>query len=292
MTGVLYLVATPIGNLEDITARALRILAEVDLIACEDTRHTQKLLNHFKITRPLVSYHEHNERERALELCDKLQAGSNIALVSDAGTPLMSDPGYRLVQEAAALGIPVVPVPGPTALIAALAASGLPTSEFVFGGFLPSRRGARRTRLAELKMYPLTVVLYEAPHRIKEAIDDALEILGDRDAAIARELTKVHEEFIRGKLSDIAALVESREPRGEYVLLIGPPSTHEAESTGAKSPPRSILEEVNELIKAEGIDQKAALKRVARARGLNRRDAYMQLVKETQEQTDSESSPA
>ena len=210
MPGTLYLVGTPIGNLEDITLRALRVLGEVDLIACEDTRHTGKLLRHYKISKPLVSYHEHNERERAGELIEKLLAGLSVALVSDAGMPLISDPGYHIVGEAARVGVPVVPIPGPSAVIAALAASGLPTAEFVFAGFLPPRRGARRRRLEDYLLTPSTLVFYEAPHRIKECLDDARQILGDRQAAVARELTKLHEEMIRGRLSDLAAAIGRR----------------------------------------------------------------------------------
>jgi 16S rRNA (cytidine1402-2'-O)-methyltransferase len=284
MSGTLYLVATPIGNLEDITLRALRVLAEVDLIACEDTRHTQKLLGHFKISRPLVSYHEHNEQERAVQLCDRIEAGASIALVSDAGTPVVSDPGYRLTQEAATRGIPVVPIPGATALIAALAASGLPTNEFVFGGFLPSRRGARRARLTDFLVYPSTLIFYEAPHRIRDTVGDAKDILGDRDAAVARELTKLHEEFIRGRLSEILTQIHAVQPRGEYVLLIGPRATGDHPVQAAQSNDRSILEEVNHLMLEESLDQKTALKRAARARGINRREAYMLLVKEMESQ--------
>src|SRR6516162_7864012 len=183
MPGKLYLVATPIGNLEDITLRALRILGEVDLIACEDTRHTRKLLSHYKISKPLVSYHEHNERERAGELIEKLLAGLNVALVSDAGMPLISDPGYSIVSEAARAEVPVVPIPGASAGITALAASGLSTSEFAFAGFMPPRSARRKQRLKDFASTAGTLVLYEAPHRIKECIEDAREILGDRRAA-------------------------------------------------------------------------------------------------------------
>jgi len=280
MPGTLYLVATPIGNLEDITLRALRILAEVDIIACEDTRHTQKLLSHFKISKPLLSYHEHNEQARAAEICDKIEAGATVALVSDAGTPLVSDPGYRLIKEAASRGISVVPIPGATALITALAASGLPTNEFVFGGFLPPKRSARRARFTDFLLCPSTLIFYEAPHRIKDSLQDAREVLGDRDAAIARELTKIHEEFVRGKLSEIIAKVSGAPPRGEYVLLIGPCVENDTESGDSGSNDLSVLAAVDRLMETEGIDQKTALKQVARNRGLNRRDAYMQLVKE------------
>src|SRR5499433_1883612 len=213
--GCLYLVATPIGNLEDITLRAVRILNEADQIACEDTRHTQKLLNHYNISKPLVSYHEHNEMTRAPELVVALEQGAKIALVSDAGTPLVSDPGYRLVSLCLRHQIPVVPVPGPSALLAALSASGLPNEEFLFIGFLPARSGERRRALERLRLEDRTLILYEAPHRVAETIADALEILGDRPACLAREVTKLHEEFRRALLSEISASLEEKPVRGE-----------------------------------------------------------------------------
>src|SRR5271170_8508651 len=213
--GCLYLVATPIGNLEDITLRALRILKEVDQIACEDTRHTIKLLNHFEIHKPLVSYHDHNELTRASELVLAMERGANIALVSDAGMPLVSDPGHRLVTLAIRHRIPVVPIPGASAVIAALAASGLPNEEFLFLGFLPSRTGERRRALEHLRIEDRTLVLYEAPHRIAETIADALEILGDRPACLAREVTKIHEEFRREKLSRLVETLEAHPAKGE-----------------------------------------------------------------------------
>jgi len=216
--GTLYLVATPIGNLEDITLRALRILREVDLIACEDTRHTQKLLHHYEIRKALVSYHEHNERQRAPELVARLERGENVALVSDAGTPIVSDPGHRLVALAIESGIPVVPVPGASALLAALAASGFPTDEFLFVGFLPARAGERRRALERLAGEPRTLVFFEAPHRLRASLEAALGVLGDRRAVIARELTKVHEEFHRGALREL--LESLPEPRGEMTVLI------------------------------------------------------------------------
>src|ERR1700674_2230174 len=199
-TGCLYLVATPIGNLEDITMRAIRILKEADLIACEDTRQTQKLLNHYGIRKEMVSYHEHNELTRSPELVIELEQGAQIALVSDAGTPGISDPGHRLVTLCLRHHIPVVPIPGPSALVAALAASGLPSDEFLFIGFLPARAGARRKALEALKSEPRALVLYEAPHRLAETLSDAADILGARHAVVAREVTKIHEEFLRGTL--------------------------------------------------------------------------------------------
>ncbi len=271
MAGILYLVATPIGNLEDITLRALRVLKEVDLIACEDTRHTRKLLLHYDISRPTISYHEHNERERTPELIEKLQSGVSIALVSDAGTPLVSDPGYRLVSEAILRGLDVVPIPGPSALVTAIAASGLPTAEFTFAGFLPPRRAARRARLVELATLKSTVIFYEAPHRIRETLIDARELLGDRQAVLARELTKLHEQFLRGSLSQLARELAETATRGEMVLLIGPPLDDNQSRTASTS---SVSEDIRRLMFAEGIDQKSALKRIARARGISRSEAY------------------
>jgi len=271
MAGILYLVATPIGNLEDITLRALRVLREVDLIACEDTRHTRKLLLHYGISRPTVSYHEHNEHERTPELIEKLRSGVSIALVSDAGTPLVSDPGYRLVSEAILQRLVVVPIPGPSALVTAIAASGLPTAEFTFAGFLPPRRTARRARLVELATLKSTIIFYEAPHRIREALTDARELLGDRQAVLGRELTKLHEQFLRGSLSEIARQLNEGIVRGEMVLLIGPP-LDDNQSRSAST--NSVSEEIQRLMLAEGIDQKSALKRIARARGVTRREVY------------------
>lgn len=271
MTGTLYLVATPIGNLEDITLRALRVLREVDLIACEDTRHTRKLLSHYDISRPTISYYDYNERERTPELIARLQSGLSIALVSDAGTPLVSDPGYRLVGEAILQGVNVVPVPGPSALVTAIAASGLPTAEFTFAGFLPARRAGRRARLLELARLKSTLVFYEAPYRIRETLVDALELLGDRQAVVARELTKLHEQFVRGSISAIAAELAQTAIRGEMVLLIGPPL--EDNQTRSAST-RSISEDIQSLMTGEGIDQKSALKRIARTRGITRSEAY------------------
>ena len=276
MAGILYLVATPIGNLEDITLRALRVLKEVDLIACEDTRHTRKLLSHFEISKPTISCHEHNERERVTELIAKLQSGANIALVSDAGTPLLSDPGYRLVREAIASGLQVVPIPGPSALLTALAASGLPIDEFTFAGFLPPRQTARKARLRELSKLDSTLVLYEAPHRIRQTLADCLEVLGDRQGAIARELTKLHEQFVRGSLSEIAGGLTEGSCRGEMVLLIGPPLADNLERPVSES----ISEDIEKLMRAESLDQKSALKRIARARGITRSEAYRMMLAE------------
>jgi 16S rRNA (cytidine1402-2'-O)-methyltransferase len=275
-TGCLYLVGTPIGNLEDITLRALRILKEVDQIACEDTRHTQKLLSHYDIRKPLVSYHEHNEFTRAPELVLALEQGAKIALVSDAGMPLVSDPGHRLVTLCLRHKIPVVPIPGPSALLASLSASGLPNEEFLFVGFLPARSGERRRALERLRIEDRTLILYEAPHRIAEFIADAREILGDRPACLAREVTKLHEEFLRGKLSEIAVSLEQRPARGEITLLIGTPDTSQARNHADST--QSLAARVEELMHQAKLDRKDALKLAAKERGLTRRAAYSQIV--------------
>ena len=274
--GCLYVVATPIGNLEDITLRALRVLKEVDEIACEDTRHTQKLLNHYEIRKPLVSYHEHNELTRAPELLIALEQGAKIALVSDAGMPLVSDPGHRLVSLCLRHHVPVVPVPGPSAVLASLAASGLPTEEFLFVGFLPARSGERRRALERLRIEERTIVLYEAPHRIAECVADARDLLGDRPACLAREVTKLHEEFRRGRLAELAASLAERPAKGEITLLIGPQDAS-AGQTAADSR-QSLADRVEELIHQAKLDRKDALKLAAKERGLTRREAYDKLV--------------
>ncbi len=274
--GCLYLVATPIGNLEDITLRALRILREADQIAAEDTRHTQKLLSHYEISRPLVSYHEHNEAKRAVELVAAMEQGAKIALVSDAGMPLVSDPGHALVTACLRAGIAVVPVPGASALVAALAASGLLNEEFLFVGFLPQRSGERRRAFERLRIEDRTLILYEAPHRITECVADAREILGDRQACVAREVTKMHEEFRRGKLSEIAASLEERPARGEITFLIG--AEVGGAAGGAVDSKQSLADRVEELMQQAKLDRKDALKLAAKERGLTRRAAYDQLV--------------
>src|ERR1700726_1538772 len=275
-TGCLYLVATPIGNLEDITVRAIRILKEANLIACEDTRQTQKLLHHYGIRKEMVSYHEHNELTRSPELVIELEQGAQIALVSDAGTPGISDPGYRLVTLCLRHHIPVVPIPGPSALLAALSASGLPNEEFLFVGFLPSRSGERRRALERLRIENRTIIFYEAPHRVEECIADAREILGDRPACLAREVTKLHEEFRRGKLCELTASLEARPARGEITLLIGPEDPAEARANFNSS--QSLSDRVDELIRQAKLDRKDALKLAAKERGLTRRAAYGQLL--------------
>jgi 16S rRNA (cytidine1402-2'-O)-methyltransferase len=272
MPGTLYIVSTPIGNLEDVTQRALRVLREVDLIACEDTRHTRQLLNHFNIDTRTVSYHEHNERERAEELCKLLEEGKSIALVSDAGTPLISDPGFRIVKLAGAKAFPVVPVPGATAFVAALAASGLASDQVLFAGFLPARTGARRAKLEELRACPATLVLYEAPHRIAATLRDALDVLGNRPAVIARELTKMHEEFLRGSLQELTDKFSQQAGRGEMVLIIGAAPSSQAVPDSATV--AVTFEERLRALQAAGADPKTALKQAARELGLKRDEAY------------------
>lgn len=275
--GCLYVVATPIGNLEDITLRAVRVLKEADAIACEDTRQTQKLLNHYEIRRRLVSYHEHNEITRAAELIIELEAGAKIALVSDAGVPMISDPGHHLVALCMRHGIPVVPVPGPSAVLAALSASGLSSEAFLFRGFLPSRAGERRRALTELAKQTSTLVFYEAPHRIVETLEDARDILGNRRAVVAREVTKLHEEFLRGTLEELIAAFGKKPPRGEMTLLIGPT----AEAPAANAAPEAtvpLTQRVEHIMREQGMDKKAALKQAARERGLTKREAYKQML--------------
>ena len=269
-SGTLYVVATPIGNLEDISGRAIRILGGVDLIACEDTRQTLKLLQRYGISKPLISYHEHNERERAVELLRELTSGKNIAIVSDAGTPLIADPGYRLVAEARSQGITVSPVPGPAALVAALSASGLPTDSFLFHGFLPAKQGQRRMLLEELKSLHATLVFYEAPHRILETLGDIAETLGPRRVVLARELTKIHEEFLSGTPEELLAALQKRSSlKGEFTVMIA-----KSEAVPADETPLDAA--VEKLIQA-GVPRMEALKTVARQRGLSKREVYKKL---------------
>jgi 16S rRNA (cytidine1402-2'-O)-methyltransferase len=283
-TGRLYVVATPIGNLEDITLRALRVLKEVDLIVCEDTRHTMKLLTHFDFSKRMVSYHEHNEITRAAEIIIELEQGAQVALVSDAGTPTVSDPGYRLVSLCVRHGIPVVPIPGAAAFVAALAASGLPVGEFVFAGFLPPRQTARRKSLRALADGPRTLIVYEAPHRVIDTLEDALEILGNRPAVLAREITKAFEEFQRGHIKDLLEAMRKKPPRGEITLLIGPSDKlanaqlSDAPGAGEQANLVPLARRVDEIMKVRGVDRKAALKEAARERGITRREAYKQIL--------------
>ena len=272
----LYVVATPIGNLEDITLRALRVLKEVDLIACEDTRHTQKLLNHYGITTRTISYHEHNEASRSEELVQQLEKGARIALVSDAGMPGISDPGYRVIAKAVGHGVTVVPVPGASAFVAALAASGLPTDSFEFRGFLPAKSGQRRQILENIKDSQQTQIFYEAPHRLKETLEDVSEILGSgRQVVIARELTKVHEQFLRGKAGDILGALESQtEVKGEITLLIGKQTASLEKDSSIKL---SIRQRIEQLMKEQKLDEKTALKKLAKERGISKSEAYREL---------------
>ena len=267
----LYLVATPIGNLEDITLRALRVLKQVDLIACEDTRQTQKLLNHYSIEKPTVSYHEHNEMTRAAELVVGAEEGRAIALVSDAGMPGISDPGFRLITLAIRHHIPVIPIPGPAAFVAALVASGLPTDSFRFSGFLPAKAGARRKTFEEIRNSPRTQVFYEAPHRLQETLQDVTDVLGpDRHVVVAREVTKVHEEFLRGRAEEVLEKISGREVKGEITLLIGKAEAS-GQATLSKKAPRARLEEI---IRENQLDEKAALKALAKELGVSKSEAY------------------
>lgn len=271
MPGSLYLVATPIGNLEDITLRALRVLRESDLIACEDTRQTGKLLRHFEIIeKPMLSYHEHNEAARTRELVAKLESGANIALVSDAGTPLVSDPGYRLVIAAVEAGVAVVPIPGASALLSALAASGLPTDAFRFCGFLPPKASQRRKALEEVRGETCTLVFYEAPHRILDTLSDIAAVLGDRPVVVARELTKLHEEFLRGLAEEVRAQLASRPSvKGEITLVIG------------KGSPAAVSTPVDQAVREleqQGMPRMDAIKQVARERGLSKREVYKKVT--------------
>jgi 16S rRNA (cytidine1402-2'-O)-methyltransferase len=273
MPGVLYLVATPIGNLEDITYRAVRVLGEVDVIACEDTRETRKLLDRYGIRKPTISYHEHNEAERAAELAARMLAGEKVALVSDAGMPLVSDPGYRLVRAAIENGIPVEPIPGASAALTALAASGLPTDTFHFGGFLPPKTGQRERLLESLENEHATLIFYEAPHRILEALASIESVLGPRPVVVARELTKLHEEILRGTGAEIHAVLAARAAiKGEMTLLIG-------KATAPRADDGPVKTAVEELVRA-GTERMQAIKQVARRRGLSKREVYDRLLDE------------
>ena len=273
----LYLVATPIGNLEDITLRALRVLRSVACIACEDTRQTQKLLNHFDIHVPTISYHMHNEAPRTEELIAQLKQGVSIAVVSDAGTPGVADPGVQIVGAAIAAGIPVFPVPGANAAISALVASGLSTEQFIFHGFLPAKAGQRKTALETLPRTGATHIFYEAPHRIIEALADIESVFGaDQNIVIARELTKLHEEFLRGPVGELRAQLASRATvRGEIVLLFAPEVSNEAPQQK-----QSIAQQVAVLMHSENLSEKDALKRIARERGIGKSEAYRELQRE------------
>jgi 16S rRNA (cytidine1402-2'-O)-methyltransferase len=277
----LYLVATPIGNLEDITLRALRILRQADRIACEDTRQTQKLLNHFEIRTPTVSYHMHNEGSRTEELIAELKTGARIAVVSDAGTPGIADPGGQIVAAALAAGVNVFPIPGANAAISGLIASGLPTERFTFHGFLPAKAGQRKTALEDLLRGEVTHIFYEAPHRILDTLIDIETVFGpEQHIVIARELTKLHEEFLRGTVADLRSQLAARTSvRGEIVLLLRlPPS--ESASEGKKDKKTTLAAEVSAMMKSEDISEMDALKRVARERGIGKSEAYRELQRE------------
>jgi 16S rRNA (cytidine1402-2'-O)-methyltransferase len=274
----LYLVATPIGNLEDITLRALRVLRNVDRIACEDTRQTQKLLNHFEISTPTVSYHMHNEGSRTEELTAELKLGARIAVVSDAGTPGIADPGGQIAAAAIAAGVDVFPVPGANAAISGLIASGLPTERFTFHGFLPAKAGQRKTALEELVRGEVTHVFYEAPHRILDTLEDVETVFGvSQRVVIARELTKLHEEFLRGPAGEVRSTLAARASvRGEIVLMLAPSRT---ESSSEKTR-ESLAVEVAALMKSQEIGEMDALKRVARQRGIGKSEAYRELQRD------------
>ena len=266
--GVLYIVATPIGNLEDITLRAIRVLKEADVIAAEDTRHTQKLLSKFDIHTPLTSYHDHNKEEKAPVLVARLLEGKNVALVSDAGTPGISDPGYFLINLAVDQNIPVVPIPGATAAIAALSVSGLPTDRFVFEGFLPSKHTARMKRLTELAKEERTLIFYEAPHRIMQALEDMQTVLGDRKAVLTRELTKVHEQVLRGRIPDVRRQLEAGSMKGEFTIIV------EAAASGADRVNISPEEYLKNLILHRGLPKKEAIAVAAHDLGVPKKEIY------------------
>jgi len=276
--GTLYFVATPIGNLEDISLRALKVLKEVDLIAAEDTRQTVKLLNHFEIKNRLVSYHEHNKREKGRDLVERLLEGQDIALVSDAGTPGISDPGEELIRLAVEMGINVTMVPGPAAVIAGVVLSGLPSGRFCFEGFLPMNKRARIERLKEIKDHTQTIVFYEAPHKLIYTLKDLREVLGNRRIALARELTKVHEEVIRCTLDEAISKYENETPKGEYVLVIEGADRELLEEDRRQSWNEISLEEHLKIYTEQGLDRKEAIKKVAEDRGLSKREVYNSLL--------------
>jgi len=271
--GTLYLVATPIGNLEDMTFRAVRVLSEVDLIAAEDTRHTLKLLNHYEIKKPLVSYHDNNRISRAKELLQRLKAGENLALVSDAGTPAISDPGEELVAMALQEGITVTAVPGCSASVTALILSGLPTGRFAFEGFLPQKHSERVKFLERLKFEERTLIFYEGPHRVKDMLKDTLAVLGDRRCAAMRELTKRHEEGVRGTLSQVLSHFEQTEPRGEFVIVVE--GTQERAFENQKPDYSSLTIEAHvDMYLKQGYERMEAMKLTARDRNLSKREVY------------------
>ncbi|MDD2897372.1 MAG: 16S rRNA (cytidine(1402)-2'-O)-methyltransferase [Desulfuromonadaceae bacterium] len=268
----LYIIATPIGNLEDITYRAVRILGEVDLIAAEDTRHSLKLLSHFGISKPLTSYFDHNQQIKGERILNALRQGKSVALISDAGTPCISDPGYQLVRDAVAENIPVVPVPGACAAVAALSASGLPTDSFTFAGFPPSRQGKRRTFLIGMNALPGTLVLYEAPHRLIDTLSDIREVLGERQVIVARELTKMFEECIRGTVSEVITAVSHVVVRGEVVLLVAPGEVVPLEC-------EPLAEVLSRLMADGNLSIKDIAKQAAAVSGISRSEAYAEALR-------------
>lgn len=275
MSGTLYLVATPIGNLEDITFRAIRILKEVDLIAAEDTRQTLKLLNHYEINKPLISYHRHNEEVKQEVLMQKLKEGQNIALVSDAGTPVISDPGEVIVKEALKENIKIIPIPGACALINALIASGLDTKEFSFYGFLSLNKKLRKEKLQEIKKENKTIILYEAPHKLTSTLKDLEEILEDRKIVVARELTKIHEEFLRGTASEI--LENYKEPKGEHIILIEGSKIKE-ETEEQKNIKEMTIEEHYEYYEKQGFTKNEIIKKIAKDKGVSKNEIYQLFI--------------
>lgn len=275
ITGTLYIVATPIGNLEDITFRAVRILKEVDLIAAEDTRHTRKLLTHFGISKPLTSYFDHNKHFKGEAILARLLGGSSVALVSDAGTPCIADPGYQLVRDAISRTIPVVPVPGASAAVAALSAAGLPTDSFTFIGFLPNRQAKRCEQLCSLKTEERVLIFYEAPNRLMATLDDIKEVMGERDLVVARELTKIHEEFVRGTTSDVIGCFSGRQVKGEVVILVAPSKEDESQ----KRAPESLAEVLKQYLYSEGLSVKDAVKRASAEMRCNRTEAYAEALR-------------
>ncbi|MGI6092026.1 MAG: 16S rRNA (cytidine(1402)-2'-O)-methyltransferase [Veillonellaceae bacterium] len=277
-TGTLYLCATPIGNLEDMTFRAINILKQVDLIGAEDTRHTIKLLNHFEIKTPLISYHEHNKAERGPELIDKLLSGQNVAIVSDAGMPGISDPGSDLVNLALEAGIKVTPVPGANAALAGLVCSGLDTRLFTFVGFLPKTTKKRRELISKLADNPYTLIFYESPHRLKTTLAELAAGLGDRQAAAARELTKKFEEFVRGSLMSLQQHFAENQPRGEFTLVVAGAGEEKVLEMAAEQDQLSPLEEVLNSI-ARGQNKKDAIRTVALKRGIPKREVYQAIIK-------------
>ena len=269
--GILYLVATPIGNLEDITLRAIKVLKDVDVVAAEDTRQTLKLLNHLNISKPLISYHRHNEEIKKDLLIEKLNSGESIAVVTDAGTPAISDPGEEIVSEAIKNNIRIIPIPGACALINALIASGIDTKEFSFYAFLPLNKKLRKNKFEEIKRDGKTAILYEAPHKLINTLKDILSNLGDRNIVIAKEITKIHETFIRGKVSEILEII--KEPKGEYIILIQGEKIKEENTLNSLS-----LEEHYKFYEKEGYDKKEIIKKIAKDRGVNKNEIYQKFI--------------